>query len=93
MSKKIIKLYHEKRELLLLQIFFGSVAVIFFILAGFVALFNQALGVGILIVPFVFFISLLVNTVAWALIKSFIEFLEEKNVEQSPKQKPAKKTK
>lgn len=81
------KLYSEKKELAMLEwayllIVAGSVVV-----AGILALFDQALGTSILVVPLVAFIAMSMNIVAWALIKLAADtFLEgKKPAEVKPK--------
>jgi hypothetical protein len=63
------RLYAEKRELALLEWTYLAMVIASILIAGVFALFNQALGVGILIVPLVAFIAMSMNVVAWALIK------------------------
>lgn len=63
------RLYTEKRELALLEWTYFAMVVAAVMIAGIIALFNQALGLSILIVPLVAFVAMSMNVVAWALIK------------------------
>ena len=78
MIKGLIKLYKERRELTLLEIAYFALSVISFIVAGTIALFNQSLGISILIVPLFALIAGLVNIVAWSLVKLLVEGLANK---------------
>lgn len=68
-----IKLYKEKSQLALLTWAYLAITVVFVILAGIFALFNQAFGLSVLIVPFVAIIALCVNVTAWALIRYLLD--------------------
>lgn len=78
MIKGLIKLYKERRELTLLEIAYFALSVISFIVAGTIALFNQSLGISILIVPLCALIAGVVNIVAWSLVKLLVESLANK---------------
>ena len=78
MVKGLIKLYEERRELTLLEIAYFALSVVSFVVAGTVSLFNQALGISILIVPLIALIAGIVNIVAWSLVKLSIESLANK---------------
>ena len=71
----IIKLYKNHRELLLVEITYLIIMLLAFIVAGVIALFNQNFGVAALIVPLVALIALVMNIVAWAIIKLVLEYL------------------
>ena len=77
MINDIIKLYREGRELTLLEIAYFAITLLAFGVAGVVALFNQSLGVSILIVPLVSLIAGVMNIVAWSLVKLIIEHIIE----------------
>ena len=79
MIKELIKLYKDRRELTLLEITYFALSVISFAIAGVLALFNQALGISVLIVPLVAFIAGLMNIVAWAVVRLLIEGLMNRN--------------
>ena len=79
MIKELIKLYEERRELTLLEIAYFALTIISFVVAGIVALFNQALGVSILVVPLFALIAGVVNIIAWSLVKLLVETLASKN--------------
>ena len=68
-----IKLYKEKSQLALLTWAYLAITVVFVVLAGIFALFNQAFGLSVLIVPFVAIIALCVNVTAWALIRYLLD--------------------
>ena len=77
MIKELIKLYKDGKEFFLLELGFFTLSVISFAVAGIVALFSQALGLKILIVPLVTFIVGLINIVAWAVIKLIVDSLSQ----------------
>ena len=100
------ELYQSGKELVLLEWTYLAISVVSFLLAGVFALFNQALGVGVLIIPLVAFIAFSMNIVAWALVKFAVEtmipdikskqstFHSRRKAPQTPKSsKPAKTTK
>lgn len=75
MINGIIKLYKNHRELTLLELTYFMLMLLAFAVAGVVALFNQSLGVSILIVPLVCLVACVVNLVAWAVVKLSLESL------------------
>lgn len=75
MIKGLIKLYKDRRELTLLEITYFALSIISFVVAGTISLFNQSLGVSILIVPLIALVAGVVNIVAWSLVKLLIESL------------------
>jgi hypothetical protein len=88
--KHFAKLYEDKRELALLEWTYLAMVIMSVLIAGIFALFNQSLGVSILIVPMVAFIAMSMNVVAWALIKLAADtFLPKKKIKG--KEKTAKK--
>lgn len=89
MIKGLIKLYEGGRELTLLEIAYFVLAIVSFVIAGIVALFNQSLGVSMLIVPLFALIAGVVNIVAWSIVKILLEGL----VNKKGKSKTAKSTK
>ena len=93
MIKDLIKLYKERRELTLLEITYFALSVITFAVAGIIALFNQSLGVSILIVPLIALIAGVVNIVAWSVVKLLIESLINRKNADKAADKPAKTTK
>lgn len=64
-----LKLYKEKKQLALLNCSYGVVAALFVIISGICALFNQSLGVSLLIVPLIAIASICFNIIIWALVK------------------------
>ena len=66
-------LYQEKKQVALLAWAYGIIAVAFTLLAGLIALINQSIGVGFLIIPLVAAVAFSVNIVMWALIRFTIE--------------------
>ncbi|MDR3298279.1 MAG: hypothetical protein LBT19_02865 [Candidatus Nomurabacteria bacterium] len=85
--KYLTKLYQEHRELALLQWTYLALAATSILVAGIFALFNQSLGVSILIVPLVAFIAISMNIIAWALIKLAAETFLNKPLKTTPKKK------
>lgn len=66
-------LYQEKKQVVLLSWAYAIIAIAVTILAGLVALINQSVGVGIMIVPLIAIVAFSVNIVMWALIRFAIE--------------------
>jgi hypothetical protein len=97
MMKQIIgyirKQVESKRDLALLQATYLTIGVLAVVVCGLVGLFNQSLGVGMLIFPLVVVVALCMNTVAWALIRLGIEALGIKapEVKATEKKAPARK--
>lgn len=93
MINSLVKLYKDGKELTLLEITYFALSVLSFVVAGVVALFNQSLGVSILIVPLIALIAGVMNIVAWSLVKLIIEHLATKKSAKTirPVDKPAKK--
>ena len=85
MINDIIKLYREHKELKLVEIAYFFVMIISFVVAGFVALFNQPLGVSFLIIPLISLVAGVMNIVAWSLVKTGVEHLiaKQKSGEKS----------
>lgn len=75
MINDIIKLYKNGKELTLLEIAYFVITLVSFAVAGVIALFNQSLGVSVLIVPLIALIAGIMNIVAWSLVKLIIEHL------------------
>ena len=67
------QLYKEKRELTILEITYLVITGISFLVAAVIALLNQALGVAMLIIPFVAFLAFSANLIVWALVKMLLE--------------------
>lgn len=85
----IKQLYKEKRELTILEITYLIIAGISFLVSAVIALLNQALGVGLLIIPFIAFLAFSANLIVWALVKML---LEESIKNQGSNLKESKKT-
>lgn len=86
MFKSLIKLYKDNKQLTLLEIAYFALSILSFAVAGIVALFNQSLGINILIVPLIAFVAGLMNIVLWAVIRLVIEALIERD-KSAPKNK------
>ncbi len=67
------QLYKEKRELTILEITYLVIAGVSFLVAAVIALLNQSLGVGLLIIPFIAFLAFSANLIVWALVKMLVE--------------------
>ena len=89
MINYIVKLYREGRELALVELAYFVITLLAFVVAGAVALFNQSLGVSVLVVPLVSLIACVMNVVAWALVKLVAEQLA--NIKQAKKAEKATK--
>lgn len=87
MVNDIIKLYKNKNELKLVEITYFFMTILSFIVAGIIALFSQSLGVSVLIIPLISLIAGVMNIVAWALVKTGVEYL----ISIKEKKEPAKK--
>ena len=85
MQLRIVKylknLYQNKEELKLVEVTYGLVALVFFLLAAVVSLLDRALGVALLIIPLISFMALATNVVVWALLKLFLESKISQNLE------------
>ena len=79
--KYLKNLYQNKEELKLVEVTYGLVALVFFLLAAVVSLLDRALGVALLIIPLISFIALATNVVVWALLKLFLESKISQNLE------------
>ena len=82
------QLYKEKRELTILEITYLIIAGISFLVSAVIALLNQALGVGLLIIPFIAFLAFSANLIVWALVKMLLEESiknQESNLKESKK--------
>ena len=66
-------LYQDKKQIALLSWAYGIIAVFATVVAGLIALVNQSLGVGIMIIPLVAIVAFSVNIIMWALIRFAIE--------------------
>ena len=93
MIKGLIKLYEEQRMLTLLEIAYFALAVITFMVAGTLALFNQSLGVSMLIMPLSVLVVGVANIVVWSLVKLLIESLASKNASKTASKTTAKTSK
>ena len=85
----IKQLYKEKREFTILEITYLIIAGISFLVSAVIALLNQALGVGLLIIPFIAFLAFSANLIVWALVKML---LKESIKNQGSNLKESKKT-
>ena len=79
--KYLKNLYQNKEELKLVEVTYGLVALVFFLLSAVVSLLDRALGVALLIIPLISFIALATNVVVWALLKLFLESKISQNLE------------
>ena len=80
-GNKLVKLYREGKKLELLEYAYAILFVAVTLVAGLIALINQAVGVSFLIVPLICLISGTMNVVAWSIIKTAIEhFCPDENI-------------
>ncbi|MBR1874939.1 hypothetical protein IJ798_00975 [Candidatus Saccharibacteria bacterium] len=84
-EKKIIEMFKEGKKLELLQYAYTTVFAVALVLAGLLALINQAVGVALLIVPLVCLVAAAMNLVAWSLVKSGIEHFFSKELKETKK--------
>lgn len=89
-----ISLYKENRQIVLLTWCYSVIAIVFVVLSGLIALLNQPLGVGMLIIPLVAIIALSMNIVFWALIHLALDTKEKAALKKQVKteEKTSKKT-
>lgn len=66
-------LYKDKSQVALLTWAYSIVAIAFVFIAGIFALFNQSLGVSLLIIPLIAATALCANVVVWALVRFAID--------------------
>lgn len=81
-----VELYKENRQITLLTWCYSALTIIFVMIAGLIALLNQPLGVGVLVVPLVCVVALCMNIVFWALIHLAID-TKSKNDKKNKKNK------
>lgn len=81
-----VELYKENRQITLLTWCYSALTIIFVMIAGLIALLNQPLGVGVLVVPLVCVVALCMNIVFWALIHLAID-TKSKNEKKNKKNK------
>lgn len=87
MEKKIVELYRSNKRLELLQYAYVGVFIAVLVLAGLIALINQAVGVALLVVPLICLIAAAMNLIAWSLVKSGIEHFFAKELKGGEKVK------
>ena len=73
MKQKILSLYKAKRELTILQGTYAILALASLAIAGTVALINQPIGVAILSITLFLLAILLINLIAWSLLRLFLD--------------------
>lgn len=81
------KLYRENRQIALLTWTYAIVAVVSVFIAGLLALADQSIGVGFLIVPGIAVIALCGNIVVWSLINSAMGMIESRMANRFGKHK------
>ena len=90
-EEKLVELYKSNKKLDLLQYAYGIIFAVVTVVAGLIALINQAVGIAFLIVPLICIISFSMNIVAWSVIKTAIErFFPEVLKKEEPKKKNKK---
>jgi len=72
-ENKIVELYRADKKMDLLQYAYGMLFVAVTLVAGLIALINQAVGVAFLIIPLICLISWCMNVVAWSIVKTAVE--------------------
>ena len=76
MDKKLAyfkDLYKNNREFALLEWLYIGITVVFIFIAGLIALLNQSLGVGLLIIPLISFTAFAMNLICWSLINTIAD--------------------
>ena len=72
-EKKLVKLFRAGKKLELLEYAYIALFVVVTLVAGLIALINQAVGVSFLIVPLICLVSCSMNLVAWSIVKTVME--------------------
>ena len=72
-EKKLVKLFRDGKKLELLEYSYVALFVVVTLVAGLIALINQAVGVSFLIVPLICLVSWSMNLVAWSIVKTAME--------------------
>jgi hypothetical protein len=94
MKDKIIELYQNKRELVVLQLFYLIISIALILGAGLLALIDQTLGNQILFFAFSTLAIFAVNIIAWALVRLILDqFTTKKTEKAEPTVKLASKKK
>jgi hypothetical protein len=85
----------DKREFKLLQMVYLALGVISVIVCGLVGLFNQSLGVGMLIFPLIVIVAMCMNVVTWALVKlgadTMVDLASKKEIKKLAEEKKSSK--
>lgn len=71
-EKKLVKLFREGKKLELLEYSYVILFVAITLVAGLIALVNQAVGVSFLVIPLICLVSFSMNIVAWSIVKTAI---------------------
>ena len=74
---KFTNLYKENRQIALLSAVYGTVATVSLLIAGLFAIIDQEIGRKILIVPQLSLIALVGNLVAWSIIHTLFDSINE----------------
>ena len=86
--EKLTRLYESNKKLELLERAYAVIFVVVTLVAGLIALVNQAVGVAFLIVPLVCLISFAMNIVVWSMIKTALDrYLREDTEDLFPGKK------
>ena len=85
-------LYKEKKQVALLTWAYSILAVASIFIAGLVALINQTVGVGMLIIPLVAIVALCMNVVAWSLVRFALDTLFARAKAKEKAEKTEKKS-
>lgn len=72
-EKKLVELFRAGKKLELLEYAYVVLFIIVTLVAGLIALINQAVGVSILIIPLICLVSWAMNIVAWSIVKTAME--------------------
>lgn len=72
-EKKLVELFRAGKKLELLEYAYMVLFVVVTLVAGLIALINQAVGVSFLIVPLICLVSGAMNLVAWSIVKTAME--------------------
>lgn len=92
-EKKIVELFKTNKRLDLLQYTYAALFVLVTLVAGLVALINQAVGVAFLIIPLICLIAFCMNLVVWSIVKTAVEHFFAKDLKKSDDKEKSKKEK
>ena len=86
-------LYKEHKQFALIEWAYAILTIITLLVVGLVNLINASVGAALLIVPLVCFIAFAMNLVAWSLIKTFVDYLDDRSLKTTKSSEKSEKSK